>query len=165
MQVRFEFAIYDEELDTFELDDNVYSFELNEEQAQTYELLKEADLHFYNWFKDSKIFNNWIKEEVYPDKIGKKIVICDIDDVSYRRFYFFKVTSSDSHYDYFKELFDIYHELDWQDREEVGEKILEQLVEKRKELIIELKEDVLEDEDIAQENGAEVKEIDVVASK
>ena len=158
MQVKFEFTSYNEELDTFEIDENVYLFELNDEQAETYKLFKEADLHLYNWFKESKVFLNWIKEEVYPDSLGKKITICDIDDTSYRRFYFFKVTSGDSHYDYFKELFDIYHELDWQDREDVGEKILEQLKVKRQELIIELKEDVIEDEDIAQEGDTEVQE-------
>lgn len=147
MQVKFELVIYDEELDSFEIDDNVYLFELNEEQAQTYKLFKEADLHLYNWFKESKVFLNWIKEEVYPDSIGKKIAICDIDDISFRRFYFFKVTSADSHYEYFKELFDIYHEEDWQDREEVGKDILANLIIKRQELILELKEDVVEDED------------------
>lgn len=149
MQVRFEFAIYDEELDTFELDENVYSFELNEEQVETYKLFKEVDLHLYNWFKDSKIFNNWIKEKVYPDKIGQKIVICDIEDISFRRYYFFKVTSADAHYEYFKKLFNIFHELDWQDREEVGANILEHLVIKRQELIIELEEEQAEENTIA----------------
>ena len=148
MQVKFELVIYDDELDSFEIDEKVYLFELNDEQAQTYKLFKDADLHLYNWFKESKIFINWIKEEVYPDQLGKKIAICDIDDISYRRFYFFKVTSADSHYEYFKKLFDIYHELDWQDREDVGEQILEKLKIKREELIIELKEEVIEDEDI-----------------
>ena len=150
MQVKFEFATYDDTLKVFELDENIYSFELNDEQAQTYELLKSGDLHLYNWFKESEFFLNWIKEEIYPDKIGQKIVICDIDDVSFRGFYFFKVTSSDKYYEYFKRLFDIHHELDWQDREEVGEDILQRLVIKREELIIELEEEAPEVQDEAK---------------
>ena len=146
MQVKFEFVIYDDALDTFELDEKTYSYELNDEQAKTYELLKEVDLHLYNWFKESELFLQWIKEEVYPESLGKKIAICDIDDVSFRRYYFFKVTSGDVHYEYFKKLFDIYHATDWQDREDIGEEILEQLKTKRQELIFELKEDVVEDE-------------------
>jgi len=148
MQVKFEFAIYDEALDKFELDEKVYLFELDEEQAQTYNLYKDTDLHLYNWLKESDLFLDWIKEEVYPDSIGKKIAICDINDISYRRYYFFRVTSADTHYDYFKKLFNIIHEVDWQDREEVGKQILEQLAIKRQELIIELKEDVIEDQDV-----------------
>ena len=147
MQIKFEFAIYDEALDNFSLDENVYTYELDDEQAQTYDLFKSTDLHLYNWFKESEFFLNWIKEEVYPDKIGKKIVICDINDISFRRYFFFKVTSADIHYEYFKKLFDIYHEVDWQDREEVGAEILEKLKVKRQELIIELEEDVVADED------------------
>ena len=147
MQVKFEFVIYDEALDKFELDENVYSYNLDEEQAQSYDLFKNADLHLYNWFKESEFFLNWIKEEVYPESIGKKIAICDINDISFRRFYFFKITSADTHYEYFKKLFNIYHESDWQDREEIGEQILENLITKRQELIIELKEDTLKDED------------------
>jgi len=77
---------------------------------------------------------------------GKKIAICDINDISFRRYYFFKVTSADTHYDYFKKLFNLHHEIDWQDREEFGKQILEHLVVKRQELIIELKEDLLESE-------------------
>ena len=147
MQVKFEFVIYDEALDKFELDENIYSYELNDEQTQTYDLFKNTDLHLYNWFQESDFFINWIKEDVYPDSIGKKIAICDINDISFRRYYFFKLTSADTHYDYFKKLFDIYHEIDWQDREEVGADILEQLAVKRQELIIELKEDIVEDEE------------------
>ena len=147
MQVKFEFVIYDEALDKFELDENIYSYELNDEQTQTYDLFKNTDLHLYNWFKESEFFINWIKEDIYPDSIGKKIAICDINDISFRRYYFFKVTSADTHYDYFKKLFGIFHEVDWQDREEVGEQILEHLAVKRQELIIELKEDVIEDEE------------------
>jgi hypothetical protein len=146
MQVKFEFAIYDEALDKFELDEKIYSYELDEEQVKTYDLLKNVDLHLYNWFKESELFLNWIKEEVYPNEIGKKIVICDINDISFRRYYFFKVTSSDVHYDYFKKLFGIHHEIEWQDREEVGHNILDQLAVKRQELIIELKEDLIEDD-------------------
>ncbi len=141
MKLNFEFAIYDEELDKFELDDKIYTFELNEEQAKTFELLKDADLHLYNWFKESEYFIHWLKTEIYPDSIGKKIAIATIDDILYLRFYFFKVTSADSHYEYFKKLFDIIEESDWQDREEIGEQILEALKVKRKDLIIELKDD------------------------
>ncbi|MFT5660897.1 MAG: hypothetical protein ACI9TV_001541 [Sulfurimonas sp.] len=160
MQVKFEFVIYDDALDTFELDENVYSYELNKEQAETYKLLKEADLHLYNWFKESELFVNWIREEIYPDKIGKKIAISDIDEVSLRRYYFFKVTSADSHYDYFKKLFGILHEVDWQDREEIGEEIIEKLIVKRQELLIELKEDIVEGEEELEssENNTEVIE-------
>ncbi|MEN8303204.1 MAG: hypothetical protein ABFQ64_03955 [Campylobacterota bacterium] len=147
MQLKFEFVSYDETLDKFELDENVYTYELNDEQVQTYNLFKHTDLHLYNWFKESDLFLNWIKEEIYPNSIGKKIAISDIGDMSFRRYYFFKVTSADTHYDYFKKLFGIYHATDWQDREEVGEEILEQLVIKRKELIIELKDESVEDEE------------------
>ena len=154
MQVKFEFVIYDDALEKFELDDKVYLFELDEEQILTYNLLKDTDLHLYNWFKESEFFLNWIKEEIYPESVGKKIAICDINDISFRRYYFFKVTSADTHYDYFKKLFDIYHATDWQDREDVGKEILEHLSVKQQELIIELKEDVIEDE----ENDLKVSE-------
>lgn len=147
MQVKFEFAIYDEALDKFELDENIYNLELDDEQVQTYNLFKDTDLHLYNWFKESEFFLNWINEKVYPNQIGKKIAICDINDMSFRRYYFFKVTSSDIHYDYFKELFGVYHETDWQDREDVGKEILENLVLKRQELVIELEENTIKDED------------------
>jgi len=147
MQVKFEFAIYDEALEKFELDEKSYSYELVEDQAKTYGLLKNVDSHLYNWFKESELFLNWIKEEVYPNELGKKIVISDINDISFRRYFFFKVTSADVHYDYFKKLFDIHHEIDWQDREEVGKEILENLIIKRQEFIIELKDDPIEDEE------------------
>ncbi|MCX6077572.1 MAG: hypothetical protein NTW78_11915 [Campylobacterales bacterium] len=140
MQVKFEFVIYDETLDKFEQDDNVYLLELNDEQILTYNLLKDKDLYLYNWFQESEFFITWIKENVYPQSIGKKIAISVIDDILFLRFYFFKVTSGDIHYEYFKKLFDIFHEANWQDREEVGEQILERLLIKRRELIIELKE-------------------------
>ena len=146
MQVKIEFAVYDETLDKFELDKNIYTYELSEEAAQSYNLFKDTDLHLYNWFQESNSFQRWIKESVYPESIGKKIAICDIDDVSFRRYYFFKVTSADTHYDYFKKLFNIHHESDWQDREDVGEEILEHLLPKRQELIIELKDDLVEDD-------------------
>jgi len=147
MQVKFELVSYDEALDKFELDENIYTLDLDDEQSETYNLFKDADLHLYNWFKESDFFLNWIKEEVYTDSIGKKFAICDIDDVSFRRFYFFKVTSGDVHYEYFKKLFDILEESDWQDREDVGREILEHLPAKRKELIMELKEEDLESGD------------------
>ncbi|MCX6052265.1 MAG: hypothetical protein NTZ60_07090 [Campylobacterales bacterium] len=143
MQVKFEFVIYNEALDKFEQDGNVHLFELDDEQTQTYNLLKNTDLYLYNWFKESAFFLNWIKEEVYPQSIGKKIAISEINDISFIRFYFFKVTSGDIHYEYFKKLFNIFHELNWQEREEFGEEILKHLMVKRQELIIELKKDVI----------------------
>jgi len=138
MQLEFELVSYDDELDRFELDETMYQIELNEEDSETYELLKSSDLHLYNWLKESDFFAKYIKEEVYQDSENKKIAISDINGISYRRFYFFKVTSGDSHYDYFKELFNIHVEDDWQDREDVGEEILQCLSTKRKELILNL---------------------------
>lgn len=145
MQVKLQFAIYDEALDKFELDENIYNYELDDDQTQTYELFKDIDLHLCNWFQESEFFLNWIKEDIYPDSIGKKLVICDINNINLRRFFFFKVTSGDAHYEYFKKLFGIIDESDWQDREDVGNEILKHLAVKRKDLIIELKEEV-EDE-------------------
>ena len=138
MQIEFELVTYDEELDKFELDETIHKMEISEDDAKTYDLLKDSDLHLYNWLKESDFFTKFIKEEVYPDSENKKIAISDINGISYRRFYFFKVTSGDSHYDYFKELFNIHEESDWQDREDVGEEILQHLSTKRKELILNL---------------------------
>lgn len=146
MELKFEFVSYDEKLDKFELDESIYTFTLDEEQEKTFEILKDGELYLYNWFKDSEYFMDWIKEEVYPNAIGKKIAIAAIGDILYLKYYFFKVTSADAFYDYFKELFGIISESDWQDREEVGEEILEKLLVKRQELIIELKEEDKEDE-------------------
>ncbi len=139
MTIKFELANYNESLDKFDLDENMYELEISEEDAQTYELLKSSDLNLYNWFKESDFFLNYIREEVYPDSKNIKFAICDINDISFRRFFFFKVTSAESHYDYFKNLFTIYEESDWQDREDVGRVILEHLVVKRQELVIDLK--------------------------
>ena len=141
MQMKFELAKYDETLDTFHLDENVYEMELSEEDTQTYELLKSSDLNLYNWLKESDSFLNYVREEVYADSENEKIVICDINDISFRRFFFFKVTSGDSHYEYFKKLFNIFEESDWQDREDVGREILERLMVKRQEFIFDLKKD------------------------
>ena len=138
MQIKFELANYDEVLDKFDLDETMYEVEISEEEAQTYELLKSSDLNLYNWFKESDSFLKHMREEVYPDIENKKFAICDINDISFRRFFFFKVTSAESHYDYFKNLFTIFEESEWQDREDVGRMILEQLVVKRQELVIEL---------------------------
>ena len=154
MQVKIQLAIYDKELDKFELDENSYLLVLDEEQAQTYSLLKDVDLHLYNWFKESDFFMNWIKEEVYPESIGKKFAICDINDISFRRFYFFKLTSGDAHYLYFKSLFSIFEESDWQDREDVGREILVKLASKRKELVMELKEDIEENSEVDDDKQA-----------
>ena len=140
MQIEFELVTYNEELDKFDLDETMYQMEISDEEAQTYELLKSSDLNLYNWLKESDFFLNHIREEIYPDIDNKKIAISDINGTAFRRFYFFKVTSGDSHYEYFKKLFNIHEESDWQDREEVGEEILEHLMAKRQDLIIDLKE-------------------------
>jgi len=138
MQIEFELVTYNEELDKFELDETIHKMEISEDDAKTYDLLKDSDLHLYNWLKESDFFTKYIKEEVYPDSENKKIAISDINGISYRRFYFFKVTSGDSHYEYFKKLYNIHEESDWQDREDVGEEILQHLSTKRKELILNL---------------------------
>ena len=140
MQIEFELVTYDEALNKFELDETMYQMEINDEDAQTYELLKSSDLNLYDWLQKSDFFLKHIVEEVYPDSENKKIAISDINGITFRRFYFFKVTSGDSHYEYFKNLFNVHHESDWQDREEVGEEILEHLTVKRQDLIIDLSE-------------------------
>ena len=138
MQINFELVTYDDESDRFELDENVYQLELDEEAAETYERLKSSDLRLYKWLKESDFFLKYIAEEVYPDSENKKFAISDINGTSYRRFYFFKVTSGDSHYEYFKRLFKIHEESEWQDREDVGEEILQHLSTKKRDLILEL---------------------------
>jgi len=150
MQLEFELVTYDEELDKFELDETMHQMEISDEDAQTYELLKSSDLNLYNWLKESDFFLKYIKEEVYQDSENKKFAISDINGTSFIRFYFFKVTSSDSHYEYFKKLFNIYEESDWQDREEIGEEILEHLMVKRQELIIDLEENDIVDNDVSK---------------
>ena len=145
MQLEFELVTYDEELDKFDLDETMYQIEISDEEAQTYELLKSSDMNLYNWLKESESFIKHIREIVYPDSEHKKISISDINGTTFRRFYFFKVTSGDSHYEYFKKLFNIYEESAWQDREEVGEEILEHLMVKRQDLIIALNEYSIED--------------------
>ncbi len=138
MQIEFELVTYDEELDKFELDETIHQLEISDEDAQTYELLKSSDLYLYNWLKEADFFLKYVREKVYPDSEHTKIAISDINGITYRRFYFFKVTSSDRHYEYFKKLFNIFEESDWQDREEIGEQILDQLLIKRQEMIIDL---------------------------
>ena len=138
MQIKFGLVTYDDELDCFDLDQNSYQIELDDEETKEYKALKSSDLDLYHWLKESDSFLKYIKEEVYQGSENKKFAIRDINDTSYVRFYFFKVTSGDSHYEYFKELFNIHEESDWQDREDVGEEILQCLSTKRKELILEL---------------------------
>ena len=150
MQLEFELVTYDEALDKFNLDETMYQMEISDEDAQTYELLKSSDLNLYNWLKESDSFIKHIREEVYPDGDYKKVAISDINGTTFRRFYFFKVTSSDSHYDYFKDFFTIYEESDWQDREEIGEEILERLLLKRQDLIIDLATNDIVDDDVAK---------------
>ncbi len=150
MQLEFELVTYDEALDKFDLDETMYQIEISDEEAQTYELLKSSDMNLYNWLKESDFFINHIREEIYPDIDNKKIAISDINGTTFRRFYFFKVTSGDSHYEYFKKLFNILEESDWQDREEIGEQILEHLMVKRQDLIIDLEENNTVDKDAAK---------------
>jgi len=138
MQINFELVSYDDELDRFELDENIYQLEIDDEHAEAYDRVKSSDLCLYNWLKESDFFIKYIEEEVYQDSENKKFAISDINGVSFRRFYFFKITSGDSHYEYFKKLFNIHEESEWQDREDVGEEILQHLSTKRKELILEL---------------------------
>ena len=150
MQLEFELVTYDEALDKFDLDETMYQIEISDEEAQTYELLKSSDMNLYNWLKESDFFIKYVREEVYPDGEHRKIAISDINGTTFRRFYFFKVTSSDSHYDYFKEFFTIYEESDWQDREEIGTEILEHLMVKRQDLLIDLEENEIVDKDAAK---------------
>jgi len=138
MQMKFGLVTYDDDLDRFELDKNSHQIELTDEEVKEYKLLKSSDLNLYHWLKESDSFLKYVKEEVYQDSENKKFAIRDINDTSYVRFYFFKVTSGDSHYEYFKKLFNIHEESDWQDREDIGEEILQCLSTKRKELILEL---------------------------
>ena len=145
MQIEFELVTYDDELDKFELDETIHQLEISDEDAQSYELFKSSDLNLYNWFKEADFFLNYVNEKIYPDSKHNKIAISDINGTTFRRFYFFKVTSGDSHYEYFKKLFNVYEESDWQDREEVGEEILKHLMVKRQDLIIDLNEYVTEE--------------------
>jgi len=147
MQIEFELVTYDEELDKFDLDETMYQMEISDEDAQTYELLKSSDLNLYNWLKESDFFLKYINEEIYHDSDVRKVAISDINGTTFRRFYFFKVTSGDSHYEYFKKLFNILEESEWQDREDVGKEILEHLMVKRQDLIIDLKENDTPDND------------------
>ena len=138
MQITFELVNYNAEVNSFEQDMNSYQLVLNEEETESYTLFKDSDLNLYNWFRQSDSFLKFIKEEVYQDSENNKFAISDINSTSFIRFYFFKVTSGDSHYEYFKKLFNIYEETEWQDREDVGYEILEHLSVKQKELIIEI---------------------------
>ena len=138
MQIKLELVNFNEEQNIFEIDENSYFLELNEEDTKTYNLLKDTDLDLYNWLKKSDSFLAWINKDIYQDSIGKKFAISDINGISFIRFYFFKVTSGDIHYEYFKKLFNIHIESEWQDREDTGREILEYLSAKQKELIVEL---------------------------
>jgi len=147
MQIEFELVTYDEALDKFNLDETMYQMEISDEEAQTYELLKSSDMNLYNWLKESDFFIKYVREEVYPEGDYRKVAISDINGTTFRRFYFFKVTSSDTHYEYFKKLFTIHDESDWQDREEIGEEILAHLMVKRQDLIIDLEKNKIVDND------------------
>ena len=150
MQLEFELVTYDEALDKFDLDETMYQIEISDEEAQTYEILKSSDMNLYNWLKESESFIKYIREEIYPDGKHTKVAISDINGTTFRRFYFFKVTSADSHYEYFKNLFTIYEESDWQDREEIGEEILVNLVVKRQDMLIDLEEIETVEQDAAK---------------
>ncbi len=138
MKMTFELVTYNDELNGFEIDENTYQINLSQEDAQTYKLLESSELSLYNWLQESEFFINYINEEVYQDSKGKKFAISDINGISFVRFYFFKITSGDAHYDYFKKLFKIHVESEWQDREDTGREILENLLAKQKELMFEL---------------------------
>ncbi len=127
------------------VDELLQDNDISDEDAQTYELLKSSDLNLYNWLKESDFFIKHLREEIYPGGESKKVAISDINGTTFRRFYFFKITSGDGHYEYFKKFFNIYEESDWQDREEIGEEILEHLLIKRQDLIIELEKDDIDD--------------------
>ncbi|MDQ7047287.1 MAG: hypothetical protein Q9M39_06595 [Sulfurovum sp.] len=148
MQLEFELVTYDEALDRFNLDETIHQIEISDEEAQTYELLKSSDMNLYNWLKESDFFIKYVRENIYTDGEDRKIAISDINGTTFRRFYFFKVTSSDSHYEYFKKLFTIYEESDWQDREEIGADIVTHLLVKRQDMIIDLPKNKLVDEDV-----------------
>ena len=90
MQIEFELVKYDEELDTFELDETMYQMEISDEDAQTYELLKSSDLNLYNWLQTSDFFLKHVIEEIYPDSESRKIAISDINGITFRRFTFSK---------------------------------------------------------------------------
>ena len=138
MQITFELVTYNKELKCFEQDDKVHRIELSEEEAEAYALHKNSDMSLYTWFRDLVSFVTYMQEEVYPDNEDKIFAISDINGTSFIRFYFFKVTSGDSHYEYFKKLFNIYEESEWQDREDVGYEILEHLSVKQEELMLDL---------------------------
>lgn len=138
MQITFELVTYNEEQNSFEQDKNTYQIVLNEEEVESYTLHKDSDMELYAWFRDTESFITYMQEEVYPNNEDKIFAISDINGATYIRFYFFKVTSGDSHYEYFKKLFNIYEESEWQDREDVGYEILEHLSVKQEELILDL---------------------------
>jgi len=137
MQIEFGLVNYDEEKDSFILDEKTHQIELDDQESEKYRLLKSSDINLYHWLKETDSFLKYMKE-VYQEDKNKKFAISDIDDVSFRRFYFFKLTSGESHYSYFKKLFNIHEESDWQDREDIGEEILQHLLIKRKEFILNL---------------------------
>jgi len=138
MQIIFELVIYNEAKNSFEQDKNTYQVELDKDEIESYRLYKNSDMKLYTWFRGTNSFITYMQEEVYPNSEDKTFAISDINGASFIRFYFFKITSGDSHYEYFKKLFNIYEETEWQDREDVGSEILEHLSVKQKELILEL---------------------------
>ena len=137
MQITFELVIYNAEKNNFEQDKNTYEIELTEEEVESYTLHKDSDMSLYAWFRDTDSFVTYMQEEVYLEAEDKTFAISDINGSSFIRFYFFKITSGDTHYEYFKKLFKIFEESDWQDREDIGEEILEYLSVKQKELMLE----------------------------
>ncbi|NOQ30421.1 MAG: hypothetical protein GQ570_04765 [Helicobacteraceae bacterium] len=140
MRIKFKFVIYNEEDKTFKKDDKDYFFEFNTDEEQ-FEEIKNKELVFYNWFKESEVFTTWLNKEVYPNLTGQKVAITKIDTVNYLRFYFFKENALEHNYEYFMELFGIDEDIEWQDRENTYSMIMEHLGLQQQEMLIELVQD------------------------
>lgn len=146
MNFKIKFVIFSEDQKKFIKDDNEYIFELDEEFEESYTTLEKNDKNIYNFFKNEKSFLKWIKEEVYPDYESAEIGISFIDDISYLRFWFFKVESGDAHYEYFMDYFSIFYDDLYDSRAGIGEEIVEKLKIERKGMVINLDSIVIEEE-------------------
>jgi hypothetical protein len=146
MNFKIKFVIFNDEEKKFVKDDNEYIFELDEELEESYGKIKKSDKEIYSFFKNDKSFLRWIKEEVYADQDIKEIGISMIGDISYLRFWFFKVESSDTHYEYFSEYFDIFFDDLYHSRSDIGNEILDNLVKERKNMTIDVSSIVVEEE-------------------
>lgn len=146
MNVKVKFVIFNEIENKFVKNDEEFTFELDEELENQYKTLKKSDKNIYNFFKNSQLFLKWIKEELFVDGNVKKVGISAIGDVSFLRFWFFKIESSQAHYDYFTNYFDIYVDVLFESRDSIGENILSHLKQESPKMIIDLEQIVLEDE-------------------